>query len=101
MTRALAPHGTYAAFQRHMYHAEDPCQPCRDASSEYQRARRGSDGQHRRVAECGTESGYNRHRRNGETVCDPCQEAVRVSRRNTWRRRQVRKHILAATEATS
>ena len=30
----LEPCGTPAAFQRHKYYGEEPCQPCRDASNE-------------------------------------------------------------------
>lgn len=34
--RRLKPHGTYAAFCRHLDHGEEPCEPCRQAERNYQ-----------------------------------------------------------------
>lgn len=37
---SLKPHGTYAAWNRHMRAHEAPCEPCAEAAREYQRERR-------------------------------------------------------------
>ena len=36
----VQPCGTNAAFQRHLYHGETPCDPCRQARNSYQNRRR-------------------------------------------------------------
>lgn len=38
MPRSLAPHGTVAAYKRHLRHREEPCVPCREAKREARRA---------------------------------------------------------------
>jgi hypothetical protein len=38
MPRSLAPHGTVAAYKRHLRHHEEPCVPCRDAKRDARRA---------------------------------------------------------------
>lgn len=34
------PHGTYTGYGRHRQAGEPPCEPCREAVRQYQRARR-------------------------------------------------------------
>lgn len=49
MARPLAPHGTVAAYKRHLRHGEEPCVPCRDAKRDARRqeyrASRGRKGE--------------------------------------------------------
>lgn len=33
----LKPHGTMAAYARHYYYGETPCDPCKAAAAEYKR----------------------------------------------------------------
>ena len=73
MPRELSPCGSMAAARRHWRNGEDPCDACREAELEYQRARKGSEPF--RPAACGTVSGYRRHRRDGEQACVECRAA--------------------------
>jgi hypothetical protein len=41
---ASQPCGTRAAYRRHLRAGEVPCQPCKDANADYQRARRPATG---------------------------------------------------------
>jgi hypothetical protein len=68
----LAPHGTPAAFKRHLRHGEKPCPPCREANNA---ARRVQHPQGISLAPHGTTSAYKRHLRHGEKPCPPCREA--------------------------
>lgn len=43
-TRHREKCGTQAGYSAHMYHHEDPCQPCRDGHHEYQRDWRAARG---------------------------------------------------------
>lgn len=73
MARELKPCGTFAAARRHWRNGEDPCDACREAELEYQRARLGYKPF--KAAACGTVSGYRRHWRNGEQACPECNAA--------------------------
>lgn len=38
--RSIQPCGTKAAYDRHLYHGQPPCEPCRDAYRAYERGRK-------------------------------------------------------------
>lgn len=46
MGRTLKPHGTYAAYRRHLSRKEQPCPSCKDANAKYQ-----SESRARKMAE--------------------------------------------------
>ena len=73
----LQPCGTVAAYRRHLYYRETPCDDCRAANRAYRRGlpAKGAASPGRVSAECGTYSGYQRHRRRKEPACSPCKEA--------------------------
>lgn len=73
MPRELSPCGSMAAARRHWRNGEDPCDACREAELEYQRAKRGS--QPFRPAVCGTVGGYRRHLRETGQACADCKAA--------------------------
>jgi len=73
MTRPLQPCGTIAAYARHRYHGETPCEDCRKAKAAYVRERTGSKPRH--AARCGTHSGFVTHHARGETPCAECRKA--------------------------
>jgi hypothetical protein len=74
--RKHKPCGTHAAAIRHYERGETLCEPCRQAKSEYEKARRLKFPKPpRKIAECGTYTGYARHRRQGEKACRPCLDA--------------------------
>ena len=74
--RKLAPCGTRAAYRRHHYRGETPCQPCKDAERAARYGVAISDLTPVPVKEgCGTRAGYRTHRRKSELPCEPCREA--------------------------
>lgn len=86
--RKLKPCGTAAAYQRHLYHGEPPCQACRKAASAYHREwsrERRSTRPPRRLKPCGTAAAYHRHRRRGEEPCHACRKAVAAYQRRRYR----------------
>lgn len=88
MPRQLKPCGTAAAARRHYRYGEQPCDACRRAELEYQRARKGYKPF--RPAVCGTVAGYRRHHRNGEEPCAECRAANARSMREYKARRAAR-----------
>jgi hypothetical protein len=77
----LRPCGTYAAYIRHIRHAEIPCDLCCQSARDYQAAGR----KPRIVRSCGTYAAYGRHLRKGEIPCGPCREASRAYRVGRYR----------------
>lgn len=67
------PCGTMAAARRHWRYGEVPCEACRAAELEYQRARKGSVPF--RPAVCGTVGGYRKHLKAKERPCGECRAA--------------------------
>jgi hypothetical protein len=75
MARQLKPHGTNAAYQRHIKAGEDPCEACRSAHAVYSRDHRHGNIPARKPAEHGTLPGYDAHRYRKEKACQPCLDA--------------------------
>lgn len=78
--RRLAPHGTEAAYQRHVRLKESACQPCRDAHTVAYRERRQRLPPKKRIRRrpdprCGTTAGYRHHLHAKEVTCDRCRRA--------------------------
>jgi hypothetical protein len=65
--------GTRNGYRAHHRRGELPCEKCRDAHREYERARYQPAPRQRAV--CGTETAYKRHRSHGEDVCEACRIA--------------------------
>ena len=89
-SQTLKPCGTEAAYYRHRYNNEQPCQACVEGRKQAVRDRNGM--RPFRPARCGTLSGRQRHLSRGEPVCRACNDAqaeyMRDSRRGDTRRRQ-------------
>ena len=79
MRKPIKPCGTYAAYRRHTERGEEPCEACREAKLEYNRAyrkkRKQAGWEPRKLFPCGTHAAYQRHLRRGEEPCGPCWEA--------------------------
>lgn len=75
MDRVLKPHGTPAAYQRHIKAGEDACDACRTARANYTRDYRAGKVPKREPAKHGTLRGYNAHRYRAEKACRPCLDA--------------------------
>lgn len=88
MTTAFPDCGTYAAYQRHRDHQQEPCPPCRTAARDYARARLGMKPYE--PPECGTTAGYDKHKREGEEPCADCREARRAYNRRRQRDQRYR-----------
>lgn len=67
-SRQLRPCGTRAAYQRHLYRGEQPCELCQAANRVDQSSRP-------RLVPCGTNSAYQRHIRKGEPIDEACRIA--------------------------
>lgn len=78
MSRQVKPHGTRAAYQRHLRAGEPPCQACREACAEYTRDYRAGNIGARERPPCGTLRGYNAHRYRSEQACRACLDAHAV-----------------------
>ena len=92
--RELKPCGTIAAYRRHVYHGETPCDACwlaqRDAHQK--RRERIRSGDHKPeprgpIQPCGTMGGYQRHRKRLEPTCLPCRKAKAAYDRDRYRER--------------
>lgn len=71
--------GTNSGYKAHYARGEKPCGPCRQAHSDYHRARRERLGLRREIpGGCGTLAGYRDHLRRGEPTCAACR-AVRAA----------------------
>lgn len=81
MARDLLPCGTYAAYTRHLYHHEDPCDLCREAAAARRREQRRANPRPPKpraaLKPCGTYAAYARHVMHGETPCEDCRQAHR------------------------
>ena len=69
----LKPCGTKAAYDRHRYNQEVPCDPCAEANRAFYRSKHKK--KQRKHIPCGTTSGEALHRRRKEKPCDPCKQA--------------------------
>jgi hypothetical protein len=78
MPQQLRPCGTTAAYRRHLYAGETPCEKCvaayRQEARELMAKRRNSPGP-KPLHPCGTLGAHERHRRRGEDPCEPCRQA--------------------------
>jgi len=87
------PHGTLAAYRRHLRAGETPCVECKAAKAAESRAERSARGAkvgqvgRPATAPCGTPAAYKRHLRHGETPCAAC-KAANAAR---WQRRRAAK----------
>lgn len=90
----LRPCGTEAAYRRHRYNGEVPCDECRTAHTNYLR-----DGPPKLPPlerdPCGTPGAYRRHLRRGEVTCRACCDAWSKSQAGT-RRRPASRHEVPA-----
>lgn len=70
--------GTYSGYVSHVWHGEEPCQACRDANNDYNKALQEKhprkDAPVRRES-CGATFGAGRHYYHNEPPCDECREA--------------------------
>lgn len=85
--RPLSPHGTAAAYQRHLRWGEEPCEPCREANTQHKRDRRATgelpaDSGRRKPIDHGSLKGYQQHRYRGETPCSDCRHASAAYQRD-------------------
>lgn len=74
----LAPHGTTAAYKRHLRHGDKPCPPCRAANTADKGPRRAHPDRPHKPIDHGTPAGYKAHVYRGEKPkedCPPCYEA--------------------------
>lgn len=94
MPRELKPCGTMAAYMRHRYHGERPCEACVGAWRQYKVARRGGYKSLPSPAPCGTSAAYKRHLDYGEVPCDPCRQA-KVKYQRDLRARRAAKQAAA------
>ena len=69
----LSPHGTPAAYARHLRDRTPPCADCKRAHANEAVERRG--GPQRDLFPCGTPAAYQRHYRNGTRPCAACRAA--------------------------
>lgn len=99
MARKLQPCGTQGGYSRHRWRGEEPCDPCRLAWRDYQRAWREATGRRsyekpqapHDLAPCGTYAAAQRHKVHGEPVCDDCAAAVRTYKTEYARNARVAK----------
>lgn len=74
--KPLAPHGTTAAYERHLKYGDEPCDDCRKANAEHKRGRKATEtpGQRTEIPH-GTLRGYRRHLYRREPACADCLKA--------------------------
>jgi WhiB family redox-sensing transcriptional regulator len=72
-------HGTAGGYMAHRRRGGEPCDDCRHAHNQAQRAARAAAAAQRqpKVIEHGTFAGYSAHKRNDTPVCAECLEANR------------------------
>lgn len=94
--RALEPHGTTAAYQRHRRNGEKPCEPCRAAKTaanvkSLQQIRNGAvRTTPNQSMPHGTTSAYRAHLTHGQLPCEACLEAWRTFERDRKRAARAR-----------
>lgn len=81
--KPLGCNGKYgrSGMERHRYHGEEICEPCRESGRHYDRERRRGQKYPRTLYPCGTYQAAARHKRKGEEVDYPCK--VAYAERNT------------------
>lgn len=81
--------GTTAGRNRHRWHGEPVCDPCREAFNAYRRNMTAKKNPTRepRTAEIkhGTAWGYQQHRQQGVPYCDECREANNTDQRKRYK----------------
>jgi hypothetical protein len=82
-TRPLVPHGTAAAYARHLKHGDEPCDACRAANAEQKRGQKANPDKPGRRTDIphGTPQGYRRHLYRREPACEPCLQASAAAQR--------------------
>jgi hypothetical protein len=89
-SKTLAPHGTTAAYLRHLRHDDEPCEPCRQANAEAKRGQKSTatPGRRKPIAH-GTLRGYRQHLYRQETACADCLRAsAEYQRARNWGRKE-------------
>ena len=76
MTRELKPHGTNAAYVRHIKAGEQACAPCKAAHTRDEQARLAGTLPPPELKPCGTLAAERRHRAHGEPVDEACRQAA-------------------------
>jgi hypothetical protein len=75
-TTPLAPHGTTAAYERHLKYGDEPCDACRKANADKKRGQKAGEKVGRRTEiPHGTLRGYRRHLYRREPACVDCLKA--------------------------
>lgn len=85
------PHGTNAAYARHIKAGEDPCDACKTAHNEEQKARRDGTLPPRALRPCGTLSAARRHRAHKEPLDAECRQVEADFNRDYKKARRQRK----------
>jgi hypothetical protein len=84
----LRPHGTIAAYKRHLTNGDPPCTPCREANNADKRGRKANPDRSHKPITHGTTAGRAAHIYRGEQPCEPCIQAYReYSRKRAATRR--------------
>lgn len=83
---ALSGCGSVGGYSRHRRAGEKPCEACRVAFADYQRAHRQRHGRtdrpnRRQPVQCGTVGGHSKHRRAKEKPCEACLDAYNTARK--------------------
>lgn len=81
---APTPCPSIQAFWRHKDNGEEPCEGCREARREYDRARRPAPTRFLGPGECGTVRGYRWHRKQNEKPCQACKDAIAGAQRGRY-----------------
>lgn len=100
MPRQIKPHGTNAAYQRHIKAGQKACEACQAAHAVYSYDHKHGNIPERVPADCGTLSGYNAHRYRKDQACQPCLDAhAKYARDRRAKVRQAKAERAAALEA--
>jgi len=83
MGRELKPCPSWAAYKRHLYNSEQPCDDCIAAQRVYMRTWRPLKPSSP-LPPHGTVATYWRHRRSGETPCESCRRAFNAYQRECY-----------------
>lgn len=81
---APTPCPSIQGFWRHKDNGEEPCEGCRQARRDYDRARRPAPTRFLGPGECGTIRGYRWHRKQNEQPCQQCKDAIAEDRRGHY-----------------
>lgn len=98
MSRQLKPHGTNAAYARHIKAGEEACGPCKHAHNQDEKARLAGTLPPVELKPCGTLSAARRHRAKNEPMDAACHQAEADYVRE-WRAERRRKAAFDAALA--